>query len=276
VRLHVVLPNETPDVDPDDIVDLACEAERLGYAGVYLSDHLLPPAPYGDGPYNGVYEPLITLSYVAAATTRLRVGTSILVLAMRDPVVVAKQVATLNRLSHGRVTLGVGLGWSEEEFANVHAGFHDRAARTDEALALMRRLWDHGEGPFDGEHYGFERGHFQPAPGEGLRVLVGGTSEAALRRAARTADLWQSPPIEPSEFAQLTHTLREHATRPIETGGRLQWDDPDMELDTVLARIEAWERTGADELAVFFGRPSGFAHRMAAVADARSLNGVPA
>lgn len=280
MRLHVVLPNETPETDAAELVSVAVEAERLGFAGVYLSDHLLPPEPYGSGPYNGVYEPLVTLAFIASATRRIRLGTSILVLAMRDPFLVAKQVATLDRLSGGRVTLGVGLGWSEAEFANVGARFAGRGARTDEALRLLRHLWTVGEGPFDGERFGFGTGYFAPRPTGGLKLLVGGTSEAALRRAARYADVWQSPPVPVADFTGMVATLRGHATGPIEVAGRLEWPalDPPLRdvLPDVLAEIDAWAAAGADELAVSFGPVEGCIERMGALAQARALDGVRA
>ena len=109
MHLQVVLPNESIDVEPERIAGLARRAEQLGYGAVWLPDHLLPPADYGTT-YGGVYEPLVTLSYIAASTTRIGLGTSVLLVALRNPFAVAKQAATLDRLSHGRLTLGVGLG----------------------------------------------------------------------------------------------------------------------------------------------------------------------
>jgi len=137
VRLDVVLPNEAADADPRRLADLARQAEELGYDTAWLPDHLLPPAEYGPV-YGGVYEPLVTMGWLAAATTRIRFGTSVLVLPLRSPFAVAKQAATLHRLSGGRVVLGVGIGWDEREFTAVGADFRTRAARTDEGLRLLR------------------------------------------------------------------------------------------------------------------------------------------
>ena len=163
MQVHVVLPNESVDVEPQVIAALAQRAEGLGYGGVWLPDHLLPPVAYGTT-YGGVYEPLVTLSYIAATTSRIGLGTSVLLLALRNPFAVAKQAATLDRLSQGRFTLGVGLGWDRDEFAAVGADFGDRAARTDEAIALLRHLFRAGSGPFAGERFGFEAGVFAPPP----------------------------------------------------------------------------------------------------------------
>src|ERR671914_304943 len=128
---------------PGTLVELAEAAERLGYRTLYLPDHLLPPAPYSDT-YGGVYEPLVTLAHLAAHTSTIRLGTSVLVLPMRSPFVVAKQVATLDRLSGGRAVLGVGVGWDRAEFAAVGADFATRGARTDEDIALLRHLFRDG------------------------------------------------------------------------------------------------------------------------------------
>lgn len=268
MRLHVVLPNEAPDTGADLVVAAARAAERLGYDGVYISDHLLPPAPFGEGPYAGTYESLAVLAYVAAVTDRIRLGTSVIVVGLRDPVLLAKQVATIDRLSGGRMTLGIGLGWDAEQFANLHAPFAGRAARADEALSLIRQLWRTGEGPFDGEHHGFEKGWFVPRPTDGVRILVGGTSAGALRRAAAVADIWQSPPIDPAGFSAMAATVRSAAGRPIEVGGRLGWDDPATPVADVLVQVRAWAEAGADQLAVSFGPVEGHHDRMAALASA--------
>jgi alkanesulfonate monooxygenase SsuD/methylene tetrahydromethanopterin reductase-like flavin-dependent oxidoreductase (luciferase family) len=162
VDLEVVLPDESPDMAPETLVELAEAAERLGYRTLYLPDHLLPPAPYGDT-YGGVYEPLVTLAHLAAHTSTIRLGTSVLVLPMRSPFVVAKQVATLDRLSGGRAVLGVGVGWDRSEFAAVGAEFATRGARTDEDIALLRHLFRDG-GPFHGRFHHVEQGVFAPVP----------------------------------------------------------------------------------------------------------------
>lgn len=268
MHLHVVLPNESVDVEPRVIADLAQRAEQLGYGAVWLPDHLLPPADYGTT-YGGVYEPLITLSYIAATTTRIGLGTSVLLLALRNPFAVAKQVATLDRLSHGRLTLGVGLGWDRDEFTAVGADFADRAGRTDEALRLLHHLFRVGSGPFEGERFGFDTGVFAPAPGDGLRIMVGGTSDAALRRAASVADVWQSPPIPPEDFADLAARVRSQAgaDRRIEAGARAEWADPDVPVQAVTERVRRFEAVGADHLAVWFGGVDGFGDRMTALAE---------
>ncbi|HEY6740166.1 MAG TPA: LLM class flavin-dependent oxidoreductase, partial [Actinopolymorphaceae bacterium] len=146
--LEVVLPDESAAMPAEQLVELGVTAERLGFRTAWLPDHLLPPGEYGTT-YGGVYEPLVTLAYLAARTRTIRLGTSVLVLPMRNPFVVAKQAATIDRLSDGRLTLGVGIGWDRTEFDAVNADFRTRGARTDEAIALLRHLFG-GGGPFAG------------------------------------------------------------------------------------------------------------------------------
>jgi probable F420-dependent oxidoreductase len=269
MQLHVVLPNESVDVATEQIVGLAVRAEELGYDMVWLPDHLLPPADYGAPPgYGGVYEPLVTLSYIAARTTRVRLGTSVFLLPLRNPFAVAKQVATLDRLSDGRFTLGVGIGWDATEFDSVGVDFSDRAGRTDEALRLLRHLFTTGTGPFEGKRFGFETGVFAPKPGDGLQIMVGGVSDPALRRVARYADVWQSLPSSPEEFAVRVGRIRRDAERPIEVGMRSEWSDPGVAVDTVVEQARTLEVTGADHLAIWFGDVDGFASRMATFAQA--------
>lgn len=270
MELHAVLPNESTEMPAQEVVALGVLAERLGYHTVWLPDHLLPPGEYGTT-YGGVYEPLITLSHLAARTTTVRLGTSVLVLPMRNPFVVAKQVATLDALSGGRVTLGVGIGWDRQEFVNVGADFATRGPRTDEAIQLIRRLFRTGGGPFPGRYYGFETGVFAPKPAQhDLPIMVGGISDAALRRAARHADIWQSFAVGPAEFAERVAYLRQHTDRPLVVGARTSYGDS---LEEFVTRARAYATAGADHLAVWFGGAVPSAHdtiaeRMVAFADA--------
>ncbi|MFE9242972.1 TIGR03619 family F420-dependent LLM class oxidoreductase [Nocardiopsis sp. NPDC006938] len=259
-RLQVVLPNESPDTPPEALVDLGVRAEDLGVHTVWLPDHLLPPSPYGSV-FGGVYEPLVTLAYLAARTERIRLGTSVLVLPMRDPFVLAKQVATLDRVSGGRFTLGVGVGWSREEFASVGADFSARGARADDALALLRHLFE-GEGPFHGRFHSFEHGVFEPRPRQRVRVMVGGGSEPALRRAARWADEWQGVDPDPRVFAAARDRLRDLTRRPVDTGARIAWTGGEEGFAHAVARFRGLAEAGADAVAVWFGEAEGFEARM--------------
>ncbi|MGA6167968.1 TIGR03619 family F420-dependent LLM class oxidoreductase [Amycolatopsis magusensis] len=254
--LQVVLPNEAPEMAPGRPADLAVKAEELGFHTAWLPDHVLPPEEYGDF-YGGVYEPLITLAHLAGRTSRIRIGTSVLVLPLREPFSLAKQVATLDRLSGERLTLGLGVGWDRKEFDNVHSDFTTRGARTDEAIDLMRALF-RDERSFEGKHYGFDGGVFEPRPRGNVRLMVGGISDAALRRAGRVADEWQSIEADPEKFAAQAARLRDHTDRPIRVGTRISWDG----LEATVARARALADAGAEFLAVWFGPEADYETRM--------------
>lgn len=265
-RLQVVLPDESPDMPVSTLVDLGVRAEALGVDTVWLPDHLLPPEPYGTT-FGGVYEPLMTLTYLAARTHRIGLGTSVLVLPLRDPFVLAKQVATLDHLSQGRFTLGVGVGWSREEFAALGSDFGTRGARTDETLALLRHLFE-GEGPFHGAFHSYEHGVFAPRPAGRIRLMVGGGSPAALRRAAEWADEWQGLDSEPEAFREARDRLRGLTERPVRAGVRMSWSGGEREFEEAVARFRALTACGADSVAVWFGSAEGFDERMTRFADA--------
>ncbi|MFC8360506.1 TIGR03619 family F420-dependent LLM class oxidoreductase [Streptomyces griseorubiginosus] len=263
MKLQVVLPDETAGADPRRLVDLARRAEDLGYDTAWLPDHVLPPDEYGPV-HGGVFEPLVTLGWLAAATSRIRLGTSVLVLPLRSPFVVAKQAATLHALSAGRFTLGVGIGWDAREFTAVGADFDARAARTDEAIALLRHLFRVGRGPFEGRWYGFDAGVFEPRPAEGaVPVMTGGVSDAALRRAARYADVWQGVGLDPVAFGERLARLRARTgDRVVSPGTRLDWSAPGRTAGEAAGTAEAFRAAGAEHLAVHFGDPDTYADRM--------------
>jgi probable F420-dependent oxidoreductase len=265
VDIEVVLPDEAPEMAPESLVGLAEAAERLGYRTVYLPDHLLPPAPYGDT-YSGVYEPLVTLAHLAARTSTIRLGTSVLVLPMRSPFVVAKQVATLDRLSGGRAVLGVGVGWDRTEFAAVGADFATRGARTDEAIALIRHLFRDG-GPFAGRFHRFDAGVFAPVPRHQVPIMVGGTTDRALRRTAELADEWQGVGLDAAGFARCAERLRELTDRPLRLGTRLSWTGGRDQLARTVEEVHALYAAGADAVAVWFGPVEGTADRMTEFAE---------
>jgi alkanesulfonate monooxygenase SsuD/methylene tetrahydromethanopterin reductase-like flavin-dependent oxidoreductase (luciferase family) len=253
-ELQVVLPDESAAMLPERLVELAIAAEELGYGTAWLPDHLLPPGEFGST-YGGVYEPLVTIGYLAARTTRIRFGTSVLVLPMRSPYVVAKQAATLHRLSGERLVLGIGAGWAAAEFAAVGAVFEERGRRTDEALAIVRDL-------FEGRDRG---GVFEPAPRAPLPIMIGGTTAPALRRAARFGDEWQGLGLDGAGFAAAVARLRSYGDRSVKVGTRLDWSNGDPQPVVALAHelIDA----GAETVAMSFGDEQEALNRMARFHD---------
>jgi probable F420-dependent oxidoreductase len=266
VDLQVVLPNEVPGMSPDALVELGVAAERLGYHTAWLPDHLLPPADYGET-YGGVYEPLTTLAYLGARTSVIGLGTSVLVLPMRNAFVVAKQAATLDRLTGERLNLGIGIGWDEHEFAAVGADYATRGRRTDEGVALLRTLF-HGGRSFTGAFHSFDSGVFQPLPRREIPITVGGVSDRALARAAALADEWQGFGLSTSGFASRVARLRELTDRPIRVSTRIGWSGNSTDPTPAVTQVRELAGAGADAVAVWFGSHRGFGERMARFAEA--------
>jgi probable F420-dependent oxidoreductase len=183
---------------------VASTADGCGFATLWAGEHVVMvdrPAsryPYSDDGVIAVpaqadwLDPMIALSFAAAASSRIGIATGVLLLPEHNPVVVAKQAASLDRLSGGRLTLGVGVGWSREEFAALGVPFEHRAARTAEYVAAMRTLWREDVASFDGKFVGFDSIRVNPKPVGDRRIpiVVGGNSGPALRRVAAWADGW--------------------------------------------------------------------------------------
>ncbi|EOM77493.1 LLM class F420-dependent oxidoreductase [Rhodococcus rhodnii] len=207
MRLSVVVPVETGETaDPDWIVPFARAAESLGFDEISAVEHAVVVGstesryPYASSGRShlpddcDIPDPLELLSFVAGATERLGLATGVLVLPDHHPVVLAKRLATLDRLSRGRVRICVGMGWMREEIEACGGDFASRGRRADEAITLMRALWS-GEGgvDVDGEYYSVHRAYSYPKPArtEGVPIHIGGHSAAAARRAGRLGDGFQ-------------------------------------------------------------------------------------
>ncbi len=190
----IALPNYGPDATPDNLIRVARLAEDLGYDSIWATDHVLPSSLF-ESPYNHIYEPLAVLSFLASMTARVNLGTSILVLPLRNPALVAKAVASLDSLSGGRVILGIGVGGGDDdrlEFAHVGSTFSDRGKRANEYIKAMRELWCSSEPKFEGKHVRFADVVASPKPVQpgGPPIWIGGKSDAALARAAALGDGW--------------------------------------------------------------------------------------
>jgi probable F420-dependent oxidoreductase len=196
MRFGLNLPNYSTLGYRDSMIAIAERAEALGYASLWTSDHILLPTTLAD-PYGNLLESLTTLSYLAARTEHIGLATGILVLPQRDPLLAAKQAATVHHLSGGRLTLGVGVGWIEKEYGYLRADFHTRGQLADEYVAAMRALFETDTPEFHGAHIDYSDVLFSPRPSVPLRIVVGGTSREALKRAATLGDGWhglyQSP-----------------------------------------------------------------------------------
>ena len=194
--------NTGPYVDPVKAVELVRAAESVGFESVWTVEHTVVPAnyrsryPYSDsGKMAGgvddfpIPDPLIWMAYVASATSSIKLATGILILPQHNPVVVAKQIASLDYLSNGRVLAGMGVGWLKEEFEALGVPFRDRGRRLDEYIKALRCLWTDDAPTFKGEFVNFESVYCRPKPVQkNVPIIIGGHSKLAARRAGRLAD----------------------------------------------------------------------------------------
>jgi probable F420-dependent oxidoreductase len=181
--------------EPEAAARIAVLAERLGYDSLWAGEHVVVPSPRVDPspmePGEPILDPLVALAHVAAHTERVRLGTGVVILPQRNPLVLAKQVASLDVLSGGRLILGIGVGYLEPEMRAIGVPMDGRGRRADEYLSAMRALWEQDAPAHQGEHVGFEAVDAHPRPVQRpLPVVVGGHTRAAHRRAARAADGW--------------------------------------------------------------------------------------
>ncbi|HEY5647851.1 MAG TPA: LLM class F420-dependent oxidoreductase [Pseudomonadales bacterium] len=211
MKLGFCIPNNWGLDDVAALTDLASEAEALGYHSVWVSEHLFHSTyvakRLGDRPY---HDPLIVLTAIACRTSRVRLGTSVLVLPWHHPARLGKSIATLDQLSGGRVDLGIGVAITEDEFANLGVDFSSRGRRTDDVLAALDALWYQDVPEHDGEFFRFSGLRFAPKPQQQpLPVHVGGGSAAALRRVVRSGHGWHALGKSPDEMARDVNALRE-------------------------------------------------------------------
>jgi probable F420-dependent oxidoreductase len=210
----LVLPSLGDGANRDGIIAAVDVAAEHGFTDVWATDHILIDHA-GAEDYGRIYEAITTLAWIAGRSREIRLGASVIVVPMRNAVVLAKQLATLDALSEGRLIAGFGVGWSEAEFTNVGVGdrFHERGAYAEETIALCRHLWSGSREPFQGRFHQFEDFHFQPLPaqGAGIPIWLGGRDERALRRAGRLADAYHASAASPTALAQRIPIVREAA-----------------------------------------------------------------
>ena len=237
-------PTSGPLIAPDSLVRIATEAEMLGFDYVTVSDHVMIPTsiasryPYSEsgefpsGAAAARLEQLTAATFIAAATKKLRIVTSVMVVPHRPAVLTAKILATLDYLSKGRLTLGIGAGWCEEEFVAIGAPpFAERGAVTDEFMAACRELWTADAPKFEGKYVRFKDVLFPPKPPQGaIPIWVGGESGPALRRTARYGDAWypigtnpQFPMDTLTRFKAGVAKLRALTEQPARRGRAAAW-----------------------------------------------------
>jgi probable F420-dependent oxidoreductase len=207
VHLGVILPNFGEGSTPEGIRRAAEAAEGIGFDSVWTTEHIIV-GPEGVDPYGRVYDPLVTLGWIAGYTERVGLGTSIVLVPLHHPIHLAKEAATLQELSGGRFRLGVGMGWHEDEFRFMGVEFRGRGRRADEALRLIRALW-RGERSFHGAHWSFDDATFAPLPQPEPEIWVGGSSARAIRRVLELGDVWH-----PSRRSDAEHVRKVKEQHP--------------------------------------------------------------
>jgi probable F420-dependent oxidoreductase len=202
---------------PENLAGFAARAEQAGYASLWSFQRLLIPEGSGMDPvYQSVLDPMATLAYAAAGTSRIRLGVAVVNLPFVSPAYLAKQATTVDILSGGRLDLGLGIGWMPEEFAITGASMARRGARATEYVAVLRELWADGLSEFSGEFYEVPRGSVAPKPVQpgGPPVLLGGLARPALERAGAIADGWvTSSRTDLSRIAEGVGVIRDAASR---------------------------------------------------------------
>ena len=303
------LPNSGAGAEPDALADIAKQGDRLGFYCMVMPDHILQPNqvdstyPYsltgdilaagqsGDGEWP---EQITTLAYLAGVTERIRLATSVMIIPYRNPILTAKMLSTLDMLSKGRLILGAGVGWMEEEFELLDAPpFAERGAVTNEYLRAFIELWTKDNPKFEGKYVNFSDITFLPKPVQKPYppIWIGGQSKPAIRRAAQIGDCWHpvgaipAAPLEPEELAENLVLLRDYADKAGRDPSTIQvsvkaplYDSGDSSgprrrftgsADAVRQDVQTYSDVGVTHLIFDFrtGEPKQTEDRMARFAD---------
>ena len=196
------------------IVKTAVKAEEMGFDALFVNDHVIVDDSRRSESWRNVYDPLMVLSYVAACTSKVLLGTSVLIMPYRNPIVTAKMIATLDQMSGGRAIVGVGSGWNEAEYNALGIPFHQRGARTSEYLRIWQACWAPGATTFHGRFFSFDNMHVNPKPLQQPHppLWIGGSSEASLRRAAHFGQVWQPTPTQLGNLVSNQNYLKDYCT----------------------------------------------------------------
>lgn len=224
MKFGLLFANTGPFVETSNLVELAQTAEEVGFESLWTVEHVIWPSDYNstypyspDGKMPGdstsaIPDPLIWLAYAAASTKTIKIGTGILILPERNPLVLAKSAATLAALSGGRFELGIGVGWLKEEFEALGISWEKRGKRTDEYIGAMQALWSNDDAHFDGEFTSFQNVTSNPKPpGGSVPIVIGGHSKAAARRAGKYGNGFFPGKGSMTELAELFDVMNQAA-----------------------------------------------------------------
>ena len=249
MRIGIHLPQFGKAITPGGVQRAAREAEQQGFDDVWVSDHLVNPkeqtypAPY-------ILDPLITLALAAGATERIGLGTSVLVGPQyTSPLALANSLASLDAASDGRLTVGIGIGWSKREYEALGASFSDRGPRLDEMIRLFRTVWENSTADFEGEFYpSFEQIRVLPLPAHHIPIWIGGSADAAIERALRN-DGYHAIGLSPEQLADVVSRLR--ARRPDDdfvVSLRVSWDLTTKDPHEMADETDAYRDAGCGAL----------------------------
>ncbi|HEY8173058.1 MAG TPA: TIGR03619 family F420-dependent LLM class oxidoreductase [Dehalococcoidia bacterium] len=246
-----------PADERDALRRAATEAERVGVASVWLSERIVTPLDKPH-PYQPVVDPWVALSFVAAVTDRVRLGTSVSQIATRPAVLMARELATLDRLSAGRLIVGVGAGWVIEEFVTTGIPFEDRGGRLSEMIRVLRHLWTTPNKPWDGKFYNIPPvGIVSPfAPG-GPPIIAGALSDPGFRRVAKYCDGWTATGGTPEQIAAAKAKIDALRARYGRTGAFRVYVQvpPPQNTDAAGELARSYRDAGADELILTYSEP---------------------
>ncbi|MBM4205666.1 MAG: LLM class F420-dependent oxidoreductase [Gammaproteobacteria bacterium] len=274
MRIHVVFPSVLYRDGADGVERMIRGIEAIGFDGLDMYDHVVmgrskPSRRRGFySPNMPILEALMLLPFAAAVTRKITLGTGVLILPQRQPVLVAKQVSTLDTLSGGRVRLGVGVGWQDAEYEALQEDYNDRGRRMDEAIEVLRTLWRDSDASFGGTDYPFESIAMEPKPPQGLNITIwiGGTHPRALQRVAKLGDGWiaqrlKNDPSLDEQVAIIRRLAEANGRDPASIGLQMGLNpgelrrSPDGErrfasLDRMLAQAEAMQAIGFDTFVI--------------------------
>jgi probable F420-dependent oxidoreductase len=262
MQIGVVFPQTEIGNDPSVIRDYAQTAEGLGFSHLLAYDHVLGANPQRPGGWTGPYthltpfhEVFVLFGYLAAVTTRLGLAAGVIILPQRQTALVAKQAASIDVLSGGRLRLGVGLGWNEVEYTSLNESFHNRGKRMEEQVELLRLLWSEPLVTFKGKWHTIPDAGLNPLPVQRpIPIWFGGNAEAALRRLARLGDGWIALQRRPAEarpaLAMLDRFLEEAGRARSQVGleARIAYETGDPQIWETL--IQEWQAEGATHLSL--------------------------
>lgn len=257
MKFGIILPNYGSHSSPSGVLEIATKAEALDFDSIWTTDHILLPKS-DSARFGQLFEAISTLCALAGLTQDIRLGISSLVLPQRNPIVVAKQIATLDALSKGRAILCVGVGWSAGEYRNLGFRFEDRGLRMDEAIDLLRTLWSTDQDDtvsFSGKYYSFQDAVFSPTPIQpgGPPLWVGGHSKAAIQRAAERGDGWHPSSLSLEVFVKLAQEYKQiRASKEATLSARLRLSfdktDPAAQLlgspERIVKILEEYQKAG--------------------------------